>query len=168
MSNKNVLFHSCCDNGGWDETKMKFFPKNAEKINNNERNYRNERTSVLMDSEIGEEQGMSNNTIYLKLNGFHHEQGMLKYNNIDKPPWNIMNIDKMSWNQESFFGDNKMPPKIRNLDRTKIRVKQLDSLNIIKLDRVKQNYTENNIVKRNTCWICKNNLPTFDWITQQS
>lgn len=44
-----------------------------------------------------------------------------------------------------------MPPKIRNLDRTKIRVKQLYSLNIIKLDRVKQNYTENNIVKRNTC-----------------
>ena len=40
-----------------------------------------------------------------------------------------------------------MPPKIRNLDRTKIRVKQLDSLNIIKLDRVKQNYTENNIVQ---------------------
>jgi len=40
-----------------------------------------------------------------------------------------------------------MPPKIRNLDRTKMRVKQLHSLNIIKLYRVKQNYTENNIVK---------------------
>ena len=40
-----------------------------------------------------------------------------------------------------------MPPKIRNLDRTKIRVKQLHSLNIIKLDRVKKNYAENNIVK---------------------
>ena len=40
-----------------------------------------------------------------------------------------------------------MPPKTRNLDRRKIRVKQLHSLNIIKLDTVKQNYTENNILK---------------------
>ena len=38
-----------------------------------------------MDSEIGEEQGMSNNKIFLELNGFHGEQGMFKYNNIDKP-----------------------------------------------------------------------------------
>ena len=65
---------------------MKFFAKNAQKINNNERNCRNERTRVLMDSEIREEQGLLNNKIYLELNGFHHEQGMLKYNNIDKPP----------------------------------------------------------------------------------
>jgi len=40
-----------------------------------------------------------------------------------------------------------MPPKIRNLNKTKIRVKQLHSLNIIKLDRGKQKYTENNIVE---------------------
>lgn len=40
-----------------------------------------------------------------------------------------------------------MPPKIRNLDRTKMLVKQLRNLNIIKLDKVKQNYNENNIVQ---------------------
>ena len=40
-----------------------------------------------------------------------------------------------------------MSPKIRNLHRTKMRVKQLRNLNIIKLNRVKQNYTENNIVQ---------------------
>ncbi len=40
-----------------------------------------------------------------------------------------------------------MPLKIRNLHRTKMRAKQVQKLNIIKLSRVKQNYTENNIVQ---------------------
>ena len=30
------------------------------------------------------EQGVSNNKMYLELNGFHHEKGALKYNNMDK------------------------------------------------------------------------------------
>jgi len=38
-----------------------------------------------MDLDIGEEQGMSNNKIYLELNGFHGEKYMSIYNNIDKP-----------------------------------------------------------------------------------
>ena len=40
-----------------------------------------------------------------------------------------------------------MPSKIRNLQRTKMRVKPLRNLNIIKLNRDKQDYTENNIVQ---------------------
>ena len=48
-----------------------------------------------------------------------------------------------------------MPPKIRNLDTTKMLVKQLLNLNIIKLDMVKQNYTENNIVQ-NAFSFCNN------------
>lgn len=51
-----------------------------------------------------------------------------------------------------------MPPKIRNLDTTKMLVKQLRNLNIIKLDMVKQNYTEkfckkNNIEFVKTIWL---------------
>lgn len=49
-----------------------------------------------------------------------------------------------------------------------MRVKQLLSLNIIKLEKVKQNYSEtNNVemtfssVKADACSICKRNLPTF-------
>ena len=72
---------------------MKYF-KNAEEINSNEWHCRNERARVLMDLEIGEEQGMSNNKIYLELNGFNGEKDMFIYNNIDKPCWNIINIDK--------------------------------------------------------------------------
>jgi len=37
-----------------------------------------------MDLEIGEEQGMSNNKIYLELNGSHGEKDMFIYNNINK------------------------------------------------------------------------------------
>ena len=68
-----------------------------------------------------------------------------------------------------------MPPKIINPRKTKMRAKQLQNLNIIKLNRVKQNYTESNIVqtafsfvKTNNLRICKNNFPTFISITQQS
>jgi len=56
----------------WDQN------ENVEEINSNEQHCRNERTRNLMDSKIGEEQGMSNNKIYLKLNRFHGEQGMFK------------------------------------------------------------------------------------------
>ena len=48
-----------------------------------------------------------------------------------------------------------MPPKIRNLDTTKMLVKQLLNLNIIKLDMVKQNYTENNIVQNTFSFVKK-------------
>jgi len=51
-----------------------------------------------------------------------------------------------------------MPLKIRNLHRTKMRAKQLQKLNIIKLSRVKQNYTENNIVQAAFSFVETNNL----------
>lgn len=86
MRNDDIFFHS------WAQKEI--FPKNAEEINSNEWHCRNERARVLVDSEIGEEQVMSNNKSFLKLNGFQGEQGMFKYNNIDKLGWNIINIDK--------------------------------------------------------------------------
>jgi len=51
-----------------------------------------------------------------------------------------------------------MPLKIRNLQRTKMRAKQVQKLNIIKLSRVKQNYTENNIVQTAFSFVKTNNL----------
>jgi len=51
-----------------------------------------------------------------------------------------------------------MPLKIRNLHRTKMRAKQVQKLNIIKLSRVKQNYTENNIVQTAFSFVKTNNL----------
>lgn len=51
-----------------------------------------------------------------------------------------------------------MPLKIRNLHRTKMGAKQVQKLNIIKLSRVKQNYTENNIVQTAFSFVKTNNL----------
>ena len=65
----------------WDQNEI--LRKNAEEINNNEWHCRNERARDLMDLEIGEELGMSNNKIYLELDGFHGEKYMFIYNNID-------------------------------------------------------------------------------------
>jgi len=75
-----------------------------------------------------------------------------------------MNIDKnelKSTNKlksKNFYRDNEMPPKIKNLLKTKMRAKQLQNLNIIKLNRVKQNYTENNIVQTAFSFVKTNNL----------
>ena len=85
----------------WDQNEI--LRKNAEEINSNEWHCRNERARVLMYLEIGEEQGMSNNKIYLKLNGFHGEKNMFIYNNIDKPRWNIINIDKNKLKSRNLF-----------------------------------------------------------------
>lgn len=61
---------------------------------------RSERNRVLMDWVSGAEQGVSNNKMYLELNGFQDEKGVLKYNKIDKywtqinnDGWNIINVD---------------------------------------------------------------------------
>jgi len=51
-----------------------------------------------------------------------------------------------------------MPLKMRNLDRTKMLIKQLRNRNIIKLDRVKQNYIENNIVQNAFSFVKKDNI----------
>jgi len=53
-----------------------------------------------------------------------------------------------------------MPPKIRNLRKTKMRAKQLHLNNIVQ--------TAFSFVKTNNLRICKNNFPTFISITQQS
>jgi len=51
-----------------------------------------------MDWMSGVEQVVSNNKMYLKINGFHHEEGVLRYNNIDKY-WAQINNDWMKYNQ---------------------------------------------------------------------
>lgn len=56
-----------------------------------------------MDLEIAEEKGMSNNKIYLELNGFNGEKEMFIYSNIDKPRWNIINIDKSKLKSRNLF-----------------------------------------------------------------
>lgn len=65
---------------------------------------------------------------------------------------------QINWNQKVFYQDNKMPPKIRNLHRTKMVVKQFWNLKIVKQDRVKQNYTVHNIVKNASSFVKKNNI----------
>ena len=60
---------------------------------------RNKKTRVLMDWVSGVEQWVSNNKMYLELNGFHHENGVLKYNNIDKYELKSRMNDCMKYNQ---------------------------------------------------------------------